>query len=183
MHRQRGVGWDTVSDEQGANGNPAASDTASVIQYEQLAGLVHAFISMMHAGNMARMDLEFHDLRLSLRAHSDAATPAAVVQRVAGAPPVVVDSVSQTTAVTSDQHVVTAPMIGTFYASPAPNEPVFINPGDHVEEGQTIGIIEAMKIMNEIAADRSGTVAEIIARNAQPVEFGSPLVILAPDVP
>jgi acetyl-CoA carboxylase biotin carboxyl carrier protein len=76
-------------------------------------------------------------------------------------------------------HVVRAPMIGTFYVASAPNEPPFVQVGDVVEEGQTIGIIEAMKIMNEIAADRAGTVVEILAQNAQTVEYGSPLVRLA----
>ena len=56
----------------------------------------------------------------------------------------------------------------------------FVQPGDVVEEGQTIGIIEAMKIMNEIAADRAGTVVELLAKNAQTVEYGSPLIRLTP---
>ena len=75
-------------------------------------------------------------------------------------------------------HVVTAPMIGTFYASSAPGEPPFVGVGDHVSAGQTIGIIEAMKIMNEIVADQSGTVAEVFVANAQAVEYGSPLLRL-----
>ena len=73
-------------------------------------------------------------------------------------------------------HVVTAPMIGTFYAASAPGEPAFVKVGDEVEAGQQIGIIEAMKIMNEIAADKSGVVVEILVENAQAVEYGSPLV-------
>jgi acetyl-CoA carboxylase biotin carboxyl carrier protein len=75
-------------------------------------------------------------------------------------------------------HIVTAPMIGTFYASPSPGEPPYLRLGDTVHAGQTIGIIEAMKIMNEIVADRSGVVVEIMATNAQAVEYGSPLLRL-----
>src|SRR5262245_57130473 len=75
-------------------------------------------------------------------------------------------------------HVVTAPMIGTYYASPAPGEPPFVRVGDHVEAGQTIGIIEAMKIMNEIVADHAGVVVEVLVANAQAVEYGSPLLRL-----
>jgi acetyl-CoA carboxylase biotin carboxyl carrier protein len=75
-------------------------------------------------------------------------------------------------------HIVTAPMIGTFYASPTPSDPPFVRLGDTVHAGQTIGIIEAMKIMNEIVADRSGVVTEIMAINAQAVEYGSPLMRL-----
>jgi acetyl-CoA carboxylase biotin carboxyl carrier protein len=70
-------------------------------------------------------------------------------------------------------------MIGTFYASPTPGAPPFVSEGDEVLAGQTIGIIEAMKIMNEIASDRSGMVDEILVSNGQPVEYGSPLMRLA----
>jgi acetyl-CoA carboxylase biotin carboxyl carrier protein len=75
-------------------------------------------------------------------------------------------------------HVVTAPMIGTFYSSPSPGEPAFVAVGDRVDVGQVIGIIEAMKIMNEITSDRAGTVSEVFVSNAQPVEYGSPLIRL-----
>lgn len=78
-------------------------------------------------------------------------------------------------------HIVTAPMIGTFYASPAPGESPFVRVGDLVQAGQTIGIIEAMKIMNEIVADRAGVVLEVFVENAQAVEYGSPLLRLNPD--
>jgi len=74
------------------------------------------------------------------------------------------------------KHIITSPMIGTFYTSPAPGEPPFVRVGDSVAQGDTIGIVEAMKIMNEIAADRSGEVTEILAANGETVEYGSPLV-------
>ena len=74
----------------------------------------------------------------------------------------------------------TAPMIGTYYASPSPGDPPFVQVGDAVEVGQTIGIIEAMKIMNEIAADRNGVVAEVLVANSQAVEYGSPLIRIVP---
>lgn len=153
------------------------------IDHEKLAGLVHAFISMMHAGNIQRLDLEHRGLRISLRAHGEGTSPATIVQRIATPSSGVVNSVAHVAADSTDQHTVTAPMIGTFYTSPAPNEPEFVKPGDRIDEGQTIGIIEAMKIMNEIAADRAGTIVDIVARNGQPVEFGSPLLTIVPDVP
>ncbi|TDI60887.1 MAG: acetyl-CoA carboxylase biotin carboxyl carrier protein [Alphaproteobacteria bacterium] len=73
---------------------------------------------------------------------------------------------------------VTSPMVGTVYMGPEPGAPVFIHVGDHVVEGQTILIIEAMKTMNAVAATRSGTVKQIIVENEQPVEYGQPLVII-----
>ena len=76
-------------------------------------------------------------------------------------------------------HVVKAPMVGTFYRSPSPDAKAFVEVGQAVKEGETICIIEAMKLMNEIEADASGTVKAILVENGQPVEYGQPLFILA----
>jgi acetyl-CoA carboxylase biotin carboxyl carrier protein len=76
-------------------------------------------------------------------------------------------------------HVVKAPMVGTFYRSPSPDAKPFVEVGQAVKEGDTICIIEAMKLMNEIEADASGTVKAILVENGQPVEYGQPLFILA----
>lgn len=74
-----------------------------------------------------------------------------------------------------------APIVGTFYRSPSPDTPPFANEGDHVTAGQTLCIIEAMKIMNEIESEVTGRVSKILAENAQPVEYGHPLFIIEPD--
>ena len=76
-------------------------------------------------------------------------------------------------------HVVKAPMVGTFYRSPSPDAKPFIEVGQAVKEGDTICVIEAMKLMNEIEADASGSVKAILVENGQPVEYGQPLFILA----
>ena len=76
-------------------------------------------------------------------------------------------------------HVVKAPMVGTFYRSPSPDAKAFVELGHAVKEGDTICIIEAMKLMNEIEADASGTIKAILVENGQPVEYGQPLFILA----
>lgn len=70
---------------------------------------------------------------------------------------------------------VTSPMVGTFYRKPSPDDPDFVNVGDVVSEGQTLCIIEAMKVMNEIKAERGGTVTEICAEDGTPVQFGDAL--------
>jgi acetyl-CoA carboxylase biotin carboxyl carrier protein len=75
-------------------------------------------------------------------------------------------------------HVVKAPMVGTFYRSPSPDAKVFVEVGQTVKEGQTICIIEAMKLMNEIETDAGGVVKAILVENGQPVEYGQPLFIL-----
>src|SRR3954469_2558439 len=76
-------------------------------------------------------------------------------------------------------HVVKAPMVGTFYRSPSPDAKAFVEVGQAVKEGDTICIIEAMKLMNEIEADASGVVKAILVENGQPLEYGQPLFILA----
>lgn len=75
---------------------------------------------------------------------------------------------------------IASPMAGTFYRAPAPGEPAFVNEGDRVTKGQTIGIIEAMKLMNEIEAEVSGTVVKITADNGKPVTPGQTLLIIKP---
>lgn len=75
-------------------------------------------------------------------------------------------------------HQVTSPIVGTFYRSPSPSAKVFVEVGQSVNSGDTLCIIEAMKIMNQIEADKSGVVKAILAENGQPVEYGQPLFII-----
>ncbi len=77
-------------------------------------------------------------------------------------------------------HVITSPFVGTFYRSPAPDQPSFVEVGATVKKGQTLCIIEAMKLMNEIEAEVAGKVAEVLVQNGQPVEFGQPLFRVEP---
>jgi acetyl-CoA carboxylase biotin carboxyl carrier protein len=72
-------------------------------------------------------------------------------------------------------HIVKSPIVGTFYESPSPGSPPFVKPGDTVEAGQVVCIIEAMKLMNEIEADVGGEVVKRLVNNGQPVEYGQPL--------
>jgi acetyl-CoA carboxylase biotin carboxyl carrier protein len=75
-------------------------------------------------------------------------------------------------------HTVKSPMVGTFYRSSSPGAPAFVEVGSQVKEGDTICIIEAMKILNEIEADKSGTITQILGENGQAVEYGQPLFII-----
>lgn len=81
----------------------------------------------------------------------------------------------------ADKVVLTSPMVGTFYRAPRPDEDPFVCTGDAVEEGQTVGVIEAMKLFNPIDSECAGVVAEIYVDNAQPVEFGQPLMAFVPN--
>lgn len=75
-------------------------------------------------------------------------------------------------------HAVRSPMVGTYYQAPSPSAPAFIEVGQAVKAGDVICIVEAMKMMNQIEADKSGTVAEILVENGQPVEFDQPLITI-----
>jgi len=103
---------------------------------------------------------------------------------IAAAPTVVAEARPAATAALPEPapgqegHVVKAPMVGTFYRSPSPDAKAFVEVGQAVKEGDTICIIEAMKLMNEIEADASGVVKAILVENGQPVEYGQPLFIL-----
>ena len=78
----------------------------------------------------------------------------------------------------ANEHVITAPMVGTYYASPTPGAKPFVDIGDEIKVGQILCIIEAMKMMNQIEADRAGRVTSIMARNGDPVEYGQPLFVI-----
>jgi len=77
-----------------------------------------------------------------------------------------------------NEHVITAPMVGTFYAAPSPGAKPFVEIGDEIKLGQVLCVIEAMKMMNQIEADRAGRITSIMARNGDPVEFGQPLFVV-----
>ncbi|WP_372964671.1 acetyl-CoA carboxylase biotin carboxyl carrier protein [Marinobacter sp.] len=76
-------------------------------------------------------------------------------------------------------HALKSPMVGTFYRSPSPSAPAFVEVGQKVNAGDVICIVEAMKMMNQIEADKAGTITEILVENGQPVEFDQPLVVIS----
>ena len=76
------------------------------------------------------------------------------------------------------EQLIVAPMVGTYYSAPAPNEPPYVSEDDLIEPGQVVGIIEAMKMMNEIECEVGGRVVRILVQNAQPVEYGQPLMVV-----
>jgi acetyl-CoA carboxylase biotin carboxyl carrier protein len=101
-----------------------------------------------------------------------AAGQAAPAGAAAGAPP------AAEAAPEVPGHVVKSPMVGTFYRSPSPGAKPFVEVGDTVKSGQTVCIIEAMKLLNEIEADKDGVVKAVLVENGQPVEYGEPLLVI-----
>ena len=131
---------------------------------------VRELITMMSKGGINELDLSTGDVTIRLRSNSGVAM---MTSSAAMSTQYVIESAVDEE---PEGNVIKAPMIGTYYSAPAPGEPPFVQVGDEVVVGQVIGIIEAMKIMNEIVADHAGFIAETLVENAQPVEYGSPLL-------
>jgi acetyl-CoA carboxylase biotin carboxyl carrier protein len=127
------------------------------------------------AGPVRRVRLRSGETVLEVEWHGPAAAPPADVAPAPRADP---DPVPAEPA--ADRLAVRAPVVGTFYRSPEPGAPPFVAVGDLVRAGQVVGIVEAMKLMNEVTADRAGRVVELLADDGQPVEYDQPLVALAP---
>ena len=98
----------------------------------------------------------------------------------AGEPPAAASTPSETAAKPSNTVTITSPMVGTFYRAPAPDADPYVESGDMVDVGQTVCIIEAMKLMNEIEAEVRGRIVQILVENSQPVEFGQALFLVEP---
>jgi acetyl-CoA carboxylase biotin carboxyl carrier protein len=146
---------------------------------------VKKLIELLDESGIAEIEINEGEesVRISRYSTSAPAPVAAPVQQFASAPapaaeaaPAADDSSDDSSAISG--HSVNAPMVGTFYSAPSPGAPDFVKVGDHVKEGDTICIIEAMKILNQIEADKSGVIKAVLVENAQPVEFGQPLVVI-----
>ncbi len=107
--------------------------------------------------------------------------PPAAPQQVAGptpSPAPVTAIAAPVLAAVPEGHIIKSPMVGTFYRSSAPGTPPYVEIGSSVKEGDTLCIIEAMKLLNEIDADAAGVIKQILVENGQPVEFGQPLFVI-----
>lgn len=125
-------------------------------------------------------ELEYEDGKKRLRLGRGVVAAAAPAAQIPAAPAATAPAAAATDAGGVPDGAVTSPMVGTCYLSPEPGAPAFVKAGDRVKEGQTLVIIEAMKVMNPIRAPRSGTVARILVENGSPVEYGEPLIVVLP---
>ena len=153
--------------------------------------LIRAIAELLNKENLAEIEIEQEDFRVRVTrsyaneapvyaqapqylAPQQAAAPAPLAP--AGSVPAAAPAAAEDLA--SNPGTLTSPMVGTAYRSPEPGKPAFVDVGSKVSEGQTLLIIEAMKTMNQIPAHRSGTVTRILVQDAQPVEYGEPLVVI-----
>jgi acetyl-CoA carboxylase biotin carboxyl carrier protein len=143
---------------------------------ELLNDFTPSLLKVFDASTLTELDIRVGDLRIRLRRGGADGVVAGAPMAGAVAPAAALPDEEQL-----EGHVVTAQMVGTFYLTPAPNKPPLVQEGDVIEKGQVIGIIEAMKVMNELEADVGGKVARIMVQNQQPVEYGQPLMVIVPE--
>ena len=147
--------------------------------------LVRALADILDDAGLAELEYETEDLSVRLSRVTGAAAPVAAVAAPVAAPasaatPAVAPAAAENAPADAASHpgAVTSPMVGTAYVAPEPDAPAFVQVGDAVKRGQTILIVEAMKVMNPITAPADGTVKQIMVTNGQPVEFGEVLVVI-----
>ncbi len=107
--------------------------------------------------------------------------PVSTIQVSSGTPPGVEPPATSAVPIPEEElHLVRSPIVGTYYESPSPGSPPFVKPGDTVEAGQVLCIVEAMKLMNEIEADVAGEIVKMLVKNGQPIEYGQELFAIRP---
>jgi acetyl-CoA carboxylase biotin carboxyl carrier protein len=139
--------------------------------------LVKELADILDASGLAEIEYETEAVSIRLSRVTGAMPVAAVAPPVA-APAAAPVAEAPSANPASHPGAVTSPMVGTVYTSPEPDAPAFISEGDTVKAGQTLFIVEAMKVMNPITAPKAGKISTILVQNAQPVEFGEALVIV-----
>jgi acetyl-CoA carboxylase biotin carboxyl carrier protein len=148
------------------------------INYEEILKL----IGLLEEKNLSQFELEVEGFKIKIARVLPAAGPTTSVVFPDRMPYQAAPAAASVSAVPEETglHFVTSPMVGTFYRAPSPTSAPFVEVGDQVKKGQTLCIVEAMKLMNEIDADLDGIVKDIYCENAKPVEFGAKLFSIRP---
>ena len=142
-------------------------------------------IALLGESDIQELKLEGDDFRLELRRNLPSTQPQVLMQTAPAAIPAPVAAAPSVAppaapAVRGDLVEITAPMVATFYRAPSPGDPPFVELGTRINTGQTVCILEAMKLMNELECEVSGEVVEILVENGTPVEFGQVLMRVKP---
>ena len=139
---------------------------------------IKELIALMRKNDLSVFKMEKEGFKITLKKGTDfqpVITTGAPVAFAAAAPASVSASTAEAPAAGEKLREITSPMVGTFYAAPSPESPAFISAGQEVTEDTVVCVIEAMKVMNEIKAEMRGVVAEVVAENGKPVQFGQAL--------
>jgi len=140
---------------------------------------IKKLIELIEASDIAEIEITEGEESVRINRYSQAVAPVMAAPAALAAPPAASAIASAPAAAPEiSGHAVKSPMVGTFYRSASPGSAAFVEVGHTVKEGDTLCIIEAMKILNQIEADKSGTIKQILIENAQPVEYDQPLFII-----
>lgn len=131
---------------------------------------IRTLVALMEENELVNLEVSSDDEHISLTRHYAAPAPTMM------AAPAAMGTAPAAKAAVKAGSVETSPMVGVFYSAPSPNDPPFVKVGQKVQAGDTIGIIEAMKIMNPLEATQSGVIDEILVENSEVVQFGQPVV-------
>ncbi|EJF75120.1 acetyl-CoA carboxylase biotin carboxyl carrier protein [Bartonella alsatica] len=144
--------------------------------------IIRDLAEILNDTNLTNIELEQGGLRICVSRQNASVTPEQTIYTPLSPSVALTSSPAQTTAAPiqedKSKDAITSPMVGTAYLAPSPGAQPFVEIGQNVSEGQTLLIIEAMKMMNQIPSPRSGTVTTIFVKDGQPVEFGEPLIIV-----
>ena len=140
------------------------------------SALLRELAELLAANDLSEIEVEDGDRKIKVR--RDAAPVMAYAPAPQAAPAPAPAAAAQTTEAAPPVDAVKSPMVGTVFLSPEPGAAAFVSPGQAVKEGDTLMIIEAMKVMNPILAPKAGTVRQVMVSDAQPVEFDQPLVVI-----
>lgn len=147
---------------------------------------IKSMIEFIAKSGLAEVNIETEEFKIKVRRDTEGrivAAPSVVAAAPAPAPvaPAVEAAPTAPAKPAANNYVeIKSPMIGTFYRSPKPDQPSFVNVGDQVKAGDKVGIIEAMKLFNEIESEVSGTIVKVLVENASPIEYDQPLFLVEP---
>ena len=142
--------------------------------------LIEEMLQLMESRGLVELEMEHQGLRIWLKKATSSPAPQ-MVEYVTGVPQAAsAASAGRPAAEESHRIIVKSPMVGTFYRSPAPDAPPFVEVGQEIDVGQVVCIIEAMKLMNEIKSEVSGRIAEVMVESGAPIEFGQALFAVEP---
>ena len=162
-----------MADEQGTEG---AESGAGNFDLETIRKL----LTLMDEHGLAELEIEHEDMAVRLR-KAGHEVPAQAGAAPGAAPPAAPAAAGEAETEEEKLPTIDSPMVGTFYEASSPEADPFVRVGDRVEESTVVCIVEAMKVFNEIRAEKSGTIEAVLLTNADPVEFGQPLFVLRPD--
>ncbi len=140
--------------------------------------LIEEMLQLMESRGLVELEMEHQGLRIRLKKASSSPAPQLVEYVTGAAHPLAQPSGAGAKSEDAHRILIKSPMVGTFYRTPAPDAPPFVEAGQDIQVGQVVCIIEAMKLMNEIKAEVAGRIADVLVENGAPVEFGQPLFSL-----